>query len=194
MPHKDLNHITEEQLLDSLKDNNEIAFSSLFKTYYKDLVLFSGTFIKDKAVCEDIVQNIFLNLWVERFDLDIKTSLKSYLLQSVKNKCFDELRHKKVVDSYIMSYMHNIDPENYILYSDLQKHLQEAIDKLPPKYRESFILSRYKNLKYKEISEQLNVSVRTVEERISKALMLLRVSLKEYFTIIFYFIYSLWTK
>ena len=80
-------------VLSALKQDSKEAFSLLFQTYYTDLVLFCGNFIKDKDSCEDIVQSIFLKLWNERKNIQIETSLKSYLLKAVRNSCFDEFRH-----------------------------------------------------------------------------------------------------
>ncbi|MDR2144956.1 MAG: RNA polymerase sigma-70 factor [Tannerella sp.] len=177
--------IDEVFLLGELRQGNKAAFSLLFKRYYRDLVLFGGTFLADKDTCEDIVQQVFLKVWEDREALVIKTSLKSYLLKSVQNACLDEIKHKNVVReheeyvqySHLQEYM---DTENYILYSDLQRHLKEALEKIPPQYRESFEMNRFKGLKYREIAEKLNVSQRTVEERIGKAIELLRKYLKDF--------------
>ena len=87
-------------VLSALKQDSKEAFSLLFQTYYTDLVLFCGNFIKDKDSCEDIVQSIFLKLWNERKNIQIETSLKSYLLKAVRNSCFDEFRHLEIVRQY----------------------------------------------------------------------------------------------
>lgn len=176
----------EHYLLAGLKQGNKEIFSFLFTAYYKDLVLFGGSFIPDRMVCEDIVQSVFLRLWNDRDTLEIETSLKSYLLKAVRNRCLDELRHRDVVrehETYILSnsVLDDIDTENYILYSDLHEHLDEALHKLPEPYRAAFEMNRFEGLKYKEIALRLNVSERTVEVRIGKALELLREYLKEFF-------------
>jgi RNA polymerase sigma-70 factor (ECF subfamily) len=169
-----------------LKQGNKHAFSLLFTTYYKDMVLFGGNFLPDQAACEDMVQSIFLKLWSERATLFIETSLKSYLLKSVRNACLDEIRHRNIVqehESYVASYglsEDSTDTENYILYSDLQKHLQHALEQMPESCREAFELNRFEGLKYREIAEKLNLSERTVEVRISKAIDFLRKQLREF--------------
>lgn len=173
-------------LLSELKRGNKEAFNLLFNTFYADLVLFGGNFIREKAVVEDTVQNVFLKLWDERKTLAIETSLKSYLLKAVRNSCIDELRHQKIIRNYHLSAGHDspleeYDTENYILYSDLHARLREALGKLPEKARECFELNRFEGLKYTEIAERLDVSQRTVEVRIGKALELLRVYLKDFF-------------
>lgn len=183
----------DAQLLAGLKDNSHGSYSILFQTYYKDLVLFAGTMIRDKSACEDIVQNIFLKLWNERETLEIETSLKSYLLRAVRNSCIDFIRHKKIVDNYanaIFAMDGDYTTEDYVLHSDLNKHLQKAILKLPEKQREAFVLSRFQDMKYKEIAKKLNIAERTVEDRISKALSQLRLELKDFLllVIIFFFL------
>lgn len=180
----------ERYLLEQLKHGNKEAFSLLFNKYYKDLVLFGGNFLRDKVRSEDIVQTIFLKLWSDREALEIETSLKSFLLKSVKNACLDELRHKQVVrehESYseIFGDIDNLDTEQYILFSDLQSQLKDGLDKLPEVYRTAFEMHRFEGLKYKEIAQKLDVSERTVEVRIGKALGLLRNHLKEFFVAVF---------
>lgn len=91
----------ESLLLKLIKRGDALAFSHLFMTYHKDLVLFAGTFQLSQSDCEDIVQTLFLKLWNEREQLTIKTSLTSYLLKAVKNSCLDEIRHQAVVRQHI---------------------------------------------------------------------------------------------
>lgn len=177
----------ENFLLSALRQDNKEAFSLLFQKYYTDLVLFCGNFVRDKSSCEDIVQSIFLKLWNDRKNIRIETSLKSYLLRAVRNSCFDEFRHLEIVRQYESDPDHSVldsyDTENYILYSDLSAHLQQALDQLPAPYREAFEMNRFEGLKYREIAVRLNVSERTVEVRVSKALEMLRKLLKDFYQI-----------
>ena len=178
----------EQYLLSAIKQDNEEAFSLIFQSYYVDLVLFGGNFIKNEQVCEDIVQSIFLKLCNERKNIQIETSLKSFLLRSVRNSCLDEFRHLEVVRQYEENYKDSVldcyDTENYILYSDLHDHLHNALQQIPDLYREAFELNRFEGLKYREIAEKLNVSERTVEVRVSKTLELLRKQLKDFFILL----------
>lgn len=178
----------ENFVLSALKQDNKEAFSLLFQTYYTDLVLFCGNFVKDKSSCEDIVQSIFMKLWNDRKKLQIETSLKSYLLKAVRNSCLDEFRHLEIVRQYESDYKSNAldfyDTENYILYSDLHDHLHRALQQVPELYRETFEMNRFEGLKYREIAEKLNVSERTVEVRVSKTLELLRKQLKDFFVLL----------
>lgn len=185
----------EPQILEQLKEGNEDIFLFLFRKYYKDLVLFAGTILPDrKDICEDIVQNVFLDLWNRRCDVTIKTSLKSFLLQSVRNGCLDELRHAKVVRAHAdyVAFLGNDAgslTEQYILYSDLEFSLKEGLNAMPEEYRQAFELNRMQGLKYREIAAHLQVSERTVEERIGKALKFLRHYLKDFFLWIAFLLY-----
>ena len=184
----------EPQLLIGLKQGDTGVFSFLFKTYYRNLVLFAGTYIPDRARCEDLVQGVFLKLWDEHETLEITASLKSYLLAAVKNSCLDEIRRRHIVrdhETYTLS-LHRpdeIDTENYVLYSDLYHRLTEALSMLPDNYRQAFEMNRFEGLKYKEIAARLKVSERTVEVRIGKALLLLRQYLKDFFEILLLLLY-----
>lgn len=175
-------------VLSALKQDSQEAFSLLFRTYYTDLVLFCGNFIKDKSACEDIVQSIFLKLWNDRKIIQIETSLKSYLLKSVRNSCFDAFRHQEIVRQYESEYENSVldcyDTENYMLYSDLYDHLHQALEQVPEQYREAFEMNRFEGLKYREIAMKLNVSERTVEVRVSKTLEILRKQLKDFFMLL----------
>lgn len=175
-------------VLSALKQDSQEAFSLLFRTYYTDLVLFCGNFIKDKSACEDIVQSIFLKLWNDRKIIQIETSLKSYLLKSVRNSCFDAFRHQEIVRQYESEYENSVldcyDTENYMLYSDLHDHLHRALGQVPEQYRRAFEMNRFEGLKYREIAKELNVSERTVEVRVGKALEILRKQLKDFFVLL----------
>lgn len=181
--------LQEKELLSALKQDNPDAFSALFKAYYKDLILYGGSILPEKEVIEDIIQNIFLKLWSDRHHLVIETSLKRYLIRAVKNSCFDELRHRAIVNTHRKFVEQNTleseeETENQILYSELNQDLEEAIRQLPEALREAFELSRIQGMKYEQIAERLKVSVRTIEVRISKALPLLRTYLKDYFILL----------
>jgi RNA polymerase sigma-70 factor (family 1) len=187
----------EELLLERLKLDDVGAFSILFDKYYKDLVLFAGSFLRvpEMRVCEDIVQDIFVKIWENRKTITIIVSLRVYLLQSVKNACVDELRHRQVVEEHLHYETKMmaagdlvVDVENYILHSELESHLEVALSKLPPLYREVFEMNRFRNMKYQQIARELSVSVRTVEVRVGKAIALLRRYLKDFLvSLMFYF-------
>ncbi|MGL4292028.1 MAG: RNA polymerase sigma-70 factor [Bacteroidales bacterium] len=188
----DLSKQEDLLFLKRMRSDDKGSFESIFNKYYKDLVLFSSNFVSDPTICEDIVQNVFMNLWEARYRLEIEVSLRAYLIRSVRNSCLEELRHHDVVGVH-QKYMkdHSIldthDTENYILYTDLHERLQLALSQLPECVRESFEMNRFQNLKYREIAHILNVSVRTVEDRVSKSLHHLRKELKDFCAFILFF-------
>ena len=168
-----------------MRESDQSSFSVIFTGYYSDLVQFAGTFITDLDTCEDIVQNAFIDFWENRETLIILSSLKSYLLKMIQNRCIDWLRHLKICDRYNSYADHHLplmenNTENYILRSELEANLEKAFRLLPPKISSAFRMNRQEGLTYHEIAERENVSVRTIEVRIGKALCLLREYLKDY--------------
>lgn len=172
-----------------MSKGNKNAFTFLFRKYYKDLVIFAGNYLANKEICEDVVQNVFLRLWENREKIRIENSLKSFLLKTVQNACLDELRHNKIIEKYEtytqkFASTDDLNTSDYIMYSDLHDKLTDALEKIPPTYREAFEMNRFEGLKYREIAEKLNVSERTVDVRVGKALGLLRQYLKDFLLIL----------
>lgn len=180
-----------DEIPETLELYDMICLDRLFKQYYKSLVLYAGTIIHDQKTCEDIVQNTFLRLLIARKSITIDTSVRRFLIHSVRNRCIDEIRHNKIVSEHITySMKHNTDisnsTEDYVLYSELNNKLESAIDKLPTEEKIAFNMSRLDSIKYKDIAKYLNVSQRTVEVRISKALKILASMLKDYLPLLFF--------
>ena len=175
-------NIFEPLLLEKLADSDQSAFSSIFKAYYKDLVMFAFIFTKDSGEAEDAVQEIFVHLWEKRRELKLHGSLKSYLLKSVQNYCIDGIRRCKVREQFAgeidMQSLYVNDTEDYILYTDLLNQIDRLLAQMPDGVAETFRMNRFDGMKYQEIAQQLNVSLRTVESRISKALRILHQALK----------------
>jgi RNA polymerase sigma-70 factor, ECF subfamily len=179
------NFIFEQLLTEKLKSGDADSFSYIFSAYYKDLVFFAYSFTHELPVAEDIVQDTFVKLWDDHENLNVTVSLKSILLKTIQNKCIDWHRHKKIINNhsnYIIdnSPLFEYDTDNYILRSELEGKIDKAIASLPEKFKEAFELNRFEGLKYHEIAVKLNVSIRTVEVRISNALELLRKSLVDF--------------
>jgi RNA polymerase sigma-70 factor (ECF subfamily) len=190
-----LSNSYEQQLLEKIKNNDKSSFAIIFTCYYKDLVTFSYGFVRNLNTAEEIVQDVFILLWESRSSLAIEKSLKSYLLKSVQNRSLNWLNHLKVQSQYALytrehQFLSENDTENYILHSELEQSLNQALGRIPVEYAEPFRLNRFNNLSYPDIAQKLGVSVRTIEVRISKALQLLRKELKEFLmliTILMYF-------
>lgn len=186
--------INERLLMAALKFDSHEAFSVIFRQYYADLVMFAGTFFAEQADCEDIVQNVFVKLWNERRLLDIRSSLRSYLLKLVQNSCLDELRRRRVRLQY-QTESHRLllalTPEDWCMYTELSTAIDRVMEQMPAECREVLTMSRIDNMKQIDIAARLNVSVRTVEARMSRAVRFLRTHLTDFYVILFVIINSL---
>jgi len=182
----------ERDLIVRLKEGDQTAFEMLFHFYYAGLVMYSTQFTSDRIEAEEVVQKLFVRLWQKRQQIIPSDSFKNYLFFSVKNGSLNFLKHKKIEEKYIrqltgLSNSHLVyDPDLYIA-SELQEKIKKTIELLPEKCREIFILSRMRGKKNEEIAIELNISKRTVETQISKALKVLRVELRDYANLLILF-------
>lgn len=140
--------------------------------------------MKDKDETEDIVQQLFVKVWEGRNTLHISTSWKAYLYASVKNLCFNRIKHNQVVEEYETSVKHTGEMEasleDEIESSEIQQKISKVIDQMPDQRKRVFTLSRFEGYKYKEIAEELNISVKTVENHMGSAMKYLRKELKDF--------------
>ena len=175
-------------LLAALKLDSHEAFIQIFRKYYPDLVLFASRFILDTETCEDIVQEAFIKIWSNRKILEIRTSLKTYLISLVQHLALNEIKHRKVKTLYQDMYHEMIlalPADEHILYTELNDAVENLLSQLDPEVLETYTLSRTHNLKYAEIAQKLNISVRTVEARVSKTIKFLQKNLNGYKTVIY---------
>jgi len=167
-----------------IKKGDQKSFETLFRTYYALLCQFSRKYVKDKDDCEEIVQGFFLKLWDKREALDINESVKNYLFSSIRNRCLNYIKHEKIKLDYQSDMMKNpdaqIDTTNFIMEVNLIERIDQCISDLPDRRREIFVLSREHGLKYREIADQLGISIKTVETQMGQALKELREKLKDY--------------
>lgn len=186
--------MSERELLQQLSNGDSRALALLFRHYYKDLVLFAGTWLSgNQMLCENIVQKVFISLWNERKEVLKIKILKSFLLKSVQNRCISCLRHQQVKGKYedLKSYTYDrlsYDTEDYILYSELNARLQEALGCLSPVQRQCFEMNRTNGIQQTEIAKILGIPLRTVELRIAETLKILKLHLKEYFILVCLFL------
>lgn len=171
------------------------AFKMLFDDYYEKLAYFAFQYLKDKDSAEDVVQELFSNLWINRHKLSVQKSISAYLYGAVRNACLNQLKHRKVKEAYFSTSMTSMDYDSYIPNKIdaemLDQLIQSCISALPAERQKIFLLSREQDLKYKEIAEKLGISVKTVEAQMGKALRFLRESLKEYLTVFILFFIAL---
>lgn len=175
----------DAETLVALRRGDERAFERLFRTHYAPLCGYAHTFLKDDADGEEVVQTVFLTLWEKRETLDIAVSLKAYLYRAVHNHCLNRLKHLRVRDEhagYVLATAETgFDSATaQLIGGELEARVEAAIAQLPAQCQLIFRMSRFEELRYQEIADQLNLSVKTVENQIGKALKLLRAELAEY--------------
>jgi RNA polymerase sigma-70 factor (ECF subfamily) len=176
-----------------IKNGSEPAFEHFFKLHYEELCRFAYSFLGDKDEAEEMVQQVFFNLWSKRESLFLSSSLRSYLFGAVRNTSLNRIEHAQVKlrhessfsGDYLSSANHSAER---IEIKELDTLIKESIEALPQQCRLVFGMSRFENLKYAEIAEQLGISIKTVEKHMGRALKELREKLKDYLEIIILFI------
>lgn len=171
-----------------LQEGDKHAFSAIFHKYYKPLCDYAYQFVSFEDV-EEIVQDIMLWFWQNHDTLFIRTSLHSYLYKAVHLRCLTRIEQNMAKQRMESRYKEKIGKIQYLLPEEYQteellNRIHQAIDRLPDKFREAFVMHRFEDCSYKEIAEKLNVSPKTVDYRIQQALKLLREDLREYFPMI----------
>jgi RNA polymerase sigma-70 factor (ECF subfamily) len=173
----------QNQLLyTKIKQGDEDAFNQVFNLYYSRLCFYADHLIHDFDLSRSIVQDVFVDLWINRENLDIRFSLKAFLFQAVKNKAMNVLKHRKVESKFLAEQKKKDEPvsvQDLMEEAELNDRINSAIQELPPRCKEVFILCRFEELKYSEIAERLNISVKTVEMQISIALKKIRQKLSD---------------
>ena len=179
----------QQKLRKGLKEGNKEIFEEVYRQYYSPLCFYCMRYVGDIEEAKEIVQGLFLKIWIKRNELDINTSVTSYLYRAVQNYALNHLHQRKVKQKYIINKAHfpNQPSENghqKMEEEELKKLIKSAVLKLPDKRRKIFELSRYENMKYTQIAEHLTISVKTVEAQMSKSLKYLRQVLKEYLPVL----------
>ena len=159
-----LPHTIDKLFWNIAVNDDENAFKTLFFQFFSPLCIFAHRYIERWETCEDVVQESFLKIWENRKSIRIETSARNFLVTSVRNNCIDYLRKQELELAIV----------------ELRTMLAEALDKLPENTRLIFEKNRFEGKKYTEIAEEQQISVKTVEAHISKALKILRVELKDY--------------
>lgn len=177
-------------LWDAIKSGDTRVFDRIFLQYYSPLCEYASKFIPDSDA-EEIVQDMMVYLWENREYLFIGQSIKMYLFRSVRNRCFNNIRNGRTrerLHRYMGSRMKTyVDDPDYYMTDKVSEAVEKAINALPEKYRETFLLSRFEGegkKSYAEIAKIQGISEKTVEYRISQALKLLRVSLSDYLPVL----------
>ena len=191
MPNSVLNSVlNEKQLFLDYQGGRQANFDFFFDKYYSGLCVYAYRILKSKSVAEDIVQDFFVRVLENRKNIKIDSSVKSYFLRSVHNRCLDYIAHQRVIANHEL-YQQTMRSEEYfqeypMIDTELKQQIEIAIQNLPDGIRETFIFNRFDGLSYQQIAIHQNVSVKTVEYRISKALGILRKDLSDYLLLLLF--------
>jgi RNA polymerase sigma-70 factor (family 1) len=186
--------ISDPELVGAIRQGDEKAFEQTFRTYYQRLCNYACSLLKDEDESEEVVQTVFLTIWEKREDLEITLSLKSYLYRAVHNHCLNRFKHASVREVHrehtlFFSEQTYESVTETIHATELEERIEKAVQTLPEQCQKAFRLSRFEELKYQEIADQLGISIKTVENQIGKALKLLRVALADYLPALFWALY-----
>lgn len=186
---------TEQLIIEQLKTGKERAYKFLYDHHYQILCHVASQYVKDDFLAETIVGDVIFYMWEVRETLNITTSLRSYLMTSVRNRCLDYLKSQqcqhemymsspRFQDFPVLNYIKGDDyPLGKLLEKELEGEIMMAIARLPEDCRRVFHLSRFEEKKYNEIADELGISVNTVKYHIKRALVLLHEDLHKYLTV-----------
>jgi RNA polymerase sigma-70 factor (ECF subfamily) len=180
----------DQQMATLLRKRDEAAFELVFKTHYKSLYAYAFTILKDEDEAEETVQQVFFKLWERSEQLSFSGPVAAYLYRAVHNESLNFLKHEKVKQSHRLHVAYSMknkseQSQGKMISKELENKFREALNELPEQCRTVFQLSRFEDMKYREIADKLDISVKTVENHMGKALKLLRTKLVDYLPLLF---------
>ncbi|MFC5682431.1 RNA polymerase sigma-70 factor [Flavobacterium sp. MAHUQ-51] len=193
-----INNHLKASFFESFKKGDEKAFTYFYELYFNAIKNFSISFIYDVEEAENIVQEAFLNLWEKRGQVESVNGIQSFLFTYAKSKCLNAIRHNKVKDRFKSQILNekeraldleilNSLPLDELEFKELEKVIENSIKQLPLTTQKVFIQKRFENKKNAEIAEEMNISIKTVEAHMTKALKLLKEGLSDYHFILIHF-------
>jgi RNA polymerase sigma-70 factor, ECF subfamily len=185
--------LENEAITTLLSQRDESAFEQVFKTHFKRLHAYAFTILRDEVEAEEVVQQVFFKLWERNENLSLTGSVSAYLYRAVHNESLNYIKHQKVRSNHQLHVAYSMKnevehPAKKVLAGELEKKIHSALNELPEQCRTIFQLSRFDELKYREIADKLGISVKTVENQMGKALKLMRAKLVDFLTYILLFI------
>jgi RNA polymerase sigma-70 factor (family 1) len=181
---RELSTYNNDELIRLLKEDNQQAFSEIYDRYWEKLFDYAEKILQGRAASQDAVQEVFIDLWKRRLTIQIE-SLQSFLYQAVRFQVFKTIRSEKMDADFfkrLSAVSYKLIAEDPIIFRDLEKLFEKVLAGLPEDQRIIFKLNRDQGLTYKEIAEQRNISVKTVEKKMSLALQHIRINLENALT------------
>lgn len=177
--------LSDEELVGLIAEDNEQAFRTLYDRYWSKMLIKAFSSLKSHDLAEEVVQDAFINLWKRRHTIDLRNSFHTYISAVVKYEVMSKLAQRVTQPLYMeditIAPVHDHSTQQWLDFDDLYGKMQQTIHTLPDKCQLVFRLSREEGLTGKQISETLQISQKTVEAHISKALKMLRISLSSFF-------------
>ncbi|WP_316751547.1 RNA polymerase sigma-70 factor [Pedobacter gandavensis] len=185
----DYSKYTDEELVDLVKYDDEVAFAEIFDRYHGPLYIHAFKRLQEREECRDLIQELLTTLWLKRKELLISTTLSGYLFMSVRNRIFNLLTKKKLNEAYVTAIQcleveNSFSTDHLVRLKQLTLIIDQEITALPARTREIFELSRKGFLSHKEIATQLNISEQTVKTTVNNALKVLRIRLGSMFFLV----------
>lgn len=186
-------------------ESNTLLFNKVFADYQHRFIRFANTYLRDTSAAEDIVMDSFMYYWENRGSLSSDSNIPAYILTIIKHKCLNHLRSRSVrerVEEDLFNHNFRVLQTNIetleacnpqeLFSKEVNKLINEAISTLPNRTKDIFLRSRYQNQSYKEIASDLNITVKSVEFEVSKAMKILRIALKDYFPVLLFILQYKW--
>jgi RNA polymerase sigma-70 factor, ECF subfamily len=178
----------EPDLIRKIRIGDEMAFERLFRLFYEALCRYAQSIVNEPELAEEIVQDMFVQLWEKRQTLELHTGIRPYLYKAVHNRCLNQIKHQKVrvlhQQEVLVTTSKILQPSNSAEFSELKGRFNHALLKLPEECRKVFKLSRENEFSYREIADFLGISIKTVENQMGKALRIMRDELRDFLPII----------
>jgi RNA polymerase sigma-70 factor (ECF subfamily) len=187
---------TEKEILELLKFGDENAIRYIFDEYYERLCLYADGIIRNHQAAEDIVEDLFVSVWIHAGNNTINTSIKNYLFKSTFHNCLKYLNklraENKSLDqlNYTLKYQESVHPYtsgyplSNLLVGEIEKKAEDILNSLPDQCRKIYMLNRFEDLNYNEIATRLKITVGTVKTQMSRAFQRFREGLKEYISLV----------
>jgi len=196
MVYSELTALPDQELLLLVQKDNKAAFSELYNRYWEELINFAGKRMANLSIAEEIVQDVFVDFYVRRKEIQVKTNLLAYLKTAVKFQVFKTYRSKQVQESYLATlvsgeHIRPEQPDSLLEAKQTQNAIFQITESMPPTSRQVFVLSRIEKYSNKDIADQLNISIDMVRKHITKSMNIMRAksnSLKWMFILFLYFI------